>query len=74
MADVFPKLPSREGDSINIYKIPFKRSLPQKTLQKGPKTVEICTMLPLPYLSIPLDIIQLEKIYLSALKTLNTVS
>ena len=39
---------SEKGDSINVCKIPFKRSLPQKTWQKGPKTVEICKTLPLP--------------------------
>ena len=65
---------SEKGDQINVCKIPFKSSLPRKTWQKGPKTVEICTTLPLPYLFIPLDIILLEKIYLSSLKTLNTVS
>ena len=47
-----------KGDSINVCKIPFKRSLPQKTWQNGPKTVEICIMLPLPYLFIPVNIIQ----------------
>ena len=41
---------SEKDDSINVCKIPFKRSLPQKTWQKGPKTVEICKTLPLPYL------------------------
>ena len=65
---------SEKGDQINVCKIPFKSSLPRKTWQKGQKTVEICTTLPLPYLLITMDIIQLEKIYLSALKTLNTVS
>ena len=32
---------SEKGDSINVCKILFKRSLPQKTWQKGTKTVEI---------------------------------
>ena len=27
---------SEKGDSINVCKIPFKRSLPRKTWQKGP--------------------------------------
>ena len=27
---------SEKGDSINVYKIPFKRSLPQKTWEEGP--------------------------------------
>ena len=57
---------SEKGDSINVCKIPFKRSLPPKTWQKRPKTVEISTTLPLPYLFIPVDIIQLEKVYVSA--------
>ena len=39
---------SEKGDSINLCKIPFKTSLPQKTWQKGPKTVEMGTALPLP--------------------------
>ena len=53
---------SEKGDSINVGKIPFKRSLPQRTWQKGPKTVEICTTLPLPYSLIPAKINQLEKV------------
>ena len=64
---------SEKGDSINVCKIPFKRSLPQKTLQKGPKTVEICKALPLPYFFIPVNIIQLEKVYVSAMQNLQTV-
>ena len=51
----------------------LKGSLPQKTWQKGPKTVEICKALPLPYLFIPVNIIQLEKVYVSALQNLKTV-
>ena len=58
---------SEKGDSINVCKIAFKRSLPQKTWQKGPKTVDICKALPLPYLFTPVDIIQLEKVYVSAM-------
>ena len=27
---------SEKGDSINVYKIPFQRSLPQKTWEEGP--------------------------------------
>ena len=61
---------SEKGDSINVCKIPFKRSLPQKKWQKGPKTVEISTTLPLPYFFIPVKIIQLEKVYVSALQNL----
>ena len=48
---------SEKGDSINVCKIPFKRSLPQKTWQKGPKTVEIFTTIPLPSSFIPANII-----------------
>ena len=64
---------SEKGDSINVCIIPFKRSLPQKTWQKGPKTVEICKTLPLPYLFIPVNIIKLEKVYVSAMENLKTV-
>ena len=48
---------SEKGDSINVFKIPCKRSLPQKTWQTSPKTVEIFTTLPLPYSFIPLNLI-----------------
>ena len=58
---------SEKGDSINVCKIPSKRYLPQKTWQKGPKTVEICTKLHLPCLFIPVNIIQLEKVYVRAI-------
>ena len=64
---------SEIGDRINVCKIPFKRSLPQKTWQKGPKTVEIFKTLPLPYLFIPVNIIQLENVYVSAMHNLKTV-
>ena len=47
---------SEKGDLINVCKIPFQRSLQQQTWQKGPKTVEMCTTLPLPYLLIPVHI------------------
>ena len=50
------------------------RGVLKKTWRKGPKTVEICTTLPLPYLFIPLEIIQLVKIYVSAMQNLKTVS
>ena len=65
---------SKKGDSINVCKILFKRSLPQKTWQKGPKTVEICTTLPLPYLLIPVNIIKLGKVYFGAMQNLRPVS
>ena len=58
---------SEKGDSINVCKISFKRSLPQKTWQKGPKTIEIFKTLTLPYLFIPVNIIQSEKVYVSAM-------
>ena len=60
-------------DSINVCIITFERSLPQKTWQKGPKTVEICKTLPLPYLFIRVNIIKLEKVYVSAMQNLKTV-
>ena len=64
---------SETGDSINVCKIPSKRSLPQKTWQKVPKTVEMCTTLPLPCFFIPVKINQLEKVYISANENLNNV-
>ena len=64
---------SEKGHSINVCKIPFKRSLPQKTRQKGPKTVEICTTLSLRYFCIPLKIIQLEEVYVSPMQILQFV-
>ena len=64
---------SEKGDLINVCKILSKRSLPQKTWQKGPKTVEICITLPLPYLLIAVNIIQLEKVYDRAMQNLKTV-
>ena len=64
---------SEKGGSINVCKIPFKRSLPEKTWQKGGKTVEIFKTLPLPYLFIPVKIIQLEKVSVSAMKNPKTV-
>ena len=63
---------SEKGDQINVCKIPFKRSLPQKTWQKCPKTVEISKALPLPYLLILVEIIQSEKVYVSAMQNLKT--
>ena len=64
---------SEKVDSINVCIITFKSSLPQKTWQKGTKTVEICKTLPLPYLLIPVNIIKLEKVYVSAMQNLKTV-
>ena len=64
---------SEKSDSINACKIPFWRCLPQQTWQKRPKTVEICTTVPLSYLFIPVNIIQLEKAYVSAMQNLMTV-
>ena len=63
---------SEKGYSINVCKIPFKTSLAQKIWQKCPKTVEICKGLPLPYLLIPVEIIQLGKVYVSAMQNLKT--
>ena len=64
---------SEKRDSINVCKILVKRSLPEKTWQRSPKTGEICTTLPLPFLFIPMNIIQLEKVYVSAMQNLETV-
>ena len=61
---------SEISDWIKLCKIRFKKSLPQKTWQKGPKTVEMCTTLPLRCFFIPVNITQLEKVYDSAMKIL----
>ena len=61
---------SEKGGLTNVCKIPFKRSLPQKTWQKRAKTVEIFKTLPLPYLFIPVNIIQSEKVYVRAMQNL----
>ena len=52
---------SEKGDSINLCKILFKGSLPQKTWQKGRRTVEMWTTLPLPCLFIPVNIFSWKK-------------
>ena len=64
---------SEESHYINFCKILFQTALRQETLETGPNTVEIWTMLPLPYLLIPVKIIQLEKVYVSAMQNLKTV-
>ena len=64
---------SEKGYSINLCKISFKRFLPQKTWQTGPKTVEICKTPTLPYLFFPMNIIQFEKAYVSAMENLKPV-
>ena len=64
---------SEIGDSISVCKIAVKRSLPQKTSEKGPQTAEMCTKVPLPYLFIPVKLIQLEKVSVSAMENLKTV-
>ena len=66
----FPNYRLQKCDYINACKIPFWRTLQQKTWQKGPKTVEIWTKLPLTYLFISVNLIQLEKVYVSALQVL----
>ena len=49
------------------------KGLLKKTWQKGPKTVEIYTTVLLSYLFIPVNIIQLEKAYVSAMQNLRTL-
>ena len=74
IADVFHKLPSPKNVIRQMsVKSRFSGLLRNKTWQNGPKTVEIYTTLPLPYLFIPVNIIQVEKIYVSALQNLRTV-
>ena len=64
---------SEKSDSINVSKNPSERFLLQKTWQERPKTVEICITLPLQYLFIPVNKIQLEEVYVSAMENLKTV-
>ena len=74
IGNVFPKLPSPKNVIRQMsVKSRFSGLLRNKTWQKGPKTVEIYTTLPLPYFFIPVNIIQVEKIYASALQNLRTV-
>ena len=61
---------SEKGDSIYVCKIPFTRSLPHKTWEKGPKTVEVYTTLPLSYLFIPVNIFSWKKSMLKLCKIL----
>ena len=58
---------------MNACKIPFSRCLPQQTWQMDQKTVEVSTTLALPYLFIPVNIIQFEKVYVSAMEILKIV-
>ena len=64
---------SEQSDQINVCKIPIQRSLPQQTQETDQKTVEISTTLALPQLLIPVSIIQLTKVYISAMQNLKTV-
>ena len=48
------------------------RGLLKKTCQNGPKTVEICTTVPLSYFFIYVNLIQLEKAYVSAMQNRKT--
>ena len=70
---ISPIIVSERGDSINVCKISFKRSLPQKTWQKGLKNFEIYITLPLRYLFIPVNRIQLEKVYVTAMQILKII-
>ena len=75
IANVFPKLPSPKYVIRQMsLKSRFSGLLRNKTWQKGPKTVEIYTTLPLPYLFIPVNIIQLRKVYFGAMQNLRPVS
>ena len=73
IAELFPKLPSPKKVSRSMSVKCRFRGLLKKTWQKGPRTFEICTTAPLSYLFIPVNIIQLEKTYVSAMQNLRTV-
>ena len=59
---------SEKSDQINVFKILLQRSVREEIFETGPKTVEIGTTLHLPYLLMPVNIIQLEKVYVSAMQ------
>ena len=64
---------SEKSVQINKCKKRFQGSLRQETWETGPNTVKIWTTLPLPYLLIPANIIQLENVYVSSMQNLKTV-
>ena len=64
---------SKKGGWIYVWKVTFQRTLPQATWKKGPNTVEMWTTALLPYLMIAVNIIQLQKVYISAIQNLKTV-
>ena len=64
---------SEEDDQINVSKIPLQNTLPQTTWYTGTKTFVILMTLSLPCLLITLNIIQLEKVYVSAMQCLKTL-
>ena len=70
---VFHITVSEKSCQINVCKIRFQRSLRQETLETGRNTVEIWTTLPLPYFLIPVNIIQLERVYVSAMLNRKTL-
>ena len=58
---------------MNVFKILFQKTFPQATWWMGPNTVVIWTATPLPYLFITVNILQLEKVYFSAMQNLETI-
>ena len=63
---------SEKSDYINVCKMLFWRSLQKKPLKTGPNTVAILTKLPLLNMWMPVNIIQSEKVYVSAMQNLKT--
>ena len=62
--------------TLNFESFPKKMTLIADVFPKlrSPKRMKkICTTLPLPYLLIPVNIIQLEKVYVSALRIVKIV-
>ena len=73
IADVFPKLPSPKK-VIRLMSVKSRlKGLFHKKHGKRAQNLEIRITLPLPYLFIPVNIIQLERAYLSAVESLKTV-
>ena len=50
----------------------FQRTLPQAAWKTDPNTVPMSKKEPLPYLLITLNIIQFEKVYITAIQNLKT--
>ena len=64
---------SEKSDWINLWKVPFQRTLQRATWKTAPNTAPMFKTAPLPYLLITVKLIQFEKVYISAIQNLKTV-